>query len=52
MKHIFICISLLLVSLALSSQSTITLNSARTTGGTEVACQTISLLPGFSFAAT
>lgn len=52
MKQLFIIISFYLISLGLTSQVKITLETAQTTGGTQTACQKISLLPGFSFKAT
>ena len=52
MKQLFTIISFYLISLGLTSQVKITLETAQTTGGTQTACQTISLLPGFSFKAT
>ena len=52
MKQLFTIISFFLISLGLTSQVKITLETAQTTGGTQTACQTISLLPGFSFKAT
>ena len=52
MKQLFTIISFLLISLEITSQVSITLKTPQTTGGTETACQTISLLPGFSFKAT
>jgi len=42
----------LLLSPALHAQLTITLNTPQSVGGSHVACQSISLLPGFSFKAT
>ncbi len=52
MKQLFTIISFFLISLGATSQVSITLKTPQTTGGTETACQTISLLPGFSFKAT
>ena len=52
MKQLFTIISFYLISLGLTSQVSITLKTPKTAGGTEIACQTISLLPGFSFKAT
>ncbi|MFQ9317641.1 DUF6443 domain-containing protein [Dysgonomonas mossii] len=52
MKQLFIIISFYLISLGITSQVSITLKTPQTAGGTETACQTISLLPGFSFKAT
>ncbi len=50
MKRQLFTIGLYIFSLASAySQGSITLNSVRTTGGNELACQNISLLPGFSF---
>jgi RHS repeat-associated protein len=52
MKKLFTYLSLLLCSPGAFAQSTITLSTARTTGGAELACQSITLKPGFSFKAT
>ncbi|NDV97147.1 RHS repeat-associated core domain-containing protein [Dysgonomonas sp. 521] len=52
MKRLLYHIILLLCSTSLWSQAIITLNTARTTGGTETACKGISLKPDFSFKST
>ncbi|MDR2951298.1 MAG: DUF6443 domain-containing protein, partial [Prevotella sp.] len=52
MKKLLYHIFLLLCSTGLFGQATISLNSPRTAGGTETACQSITLKPGFSFKAT
>lgn len=43
MKQLFIIISFYLISLGLTSQVKITLETAQTTGGTQTACQTITV---------
>ncbi len=52
MKNLLYPILLLLYSTGLSGQANISLSTARTTGGTETACQSITLKPGFKFTAT
>lgn len=52
MKKPVIYILSLVSSLSLLGQGNITLNTPQTTGGTQVACQSINLKPGFSFLAS
>ena len=49
MKKTYLYILLTVFSLSLHSQANLTLNTIRTSGGSETACQGITLLPGFSF---
>lgn len=49
MKRLLLYTAIILFATGLYSQGSITFNSPRTTGGSELACQTIQLLPGFSF---
>ncbi|MFV0312259.1 MAG: DUF6443 domain-containing protein [Dysgonomonas sp.] len=49
MKKLLHHLCLLLCSTGLFSQANLTLNTVRTSGGAETACQSITLLPGFSF---
>lgn len=49
MKRLLFYTAIILFATGLYSQGSITFNSPRTTGGSELACQTIQLLPGFSF---
>ncbi|MDR1714468.1 MAG: DUF6443 domain-containing protein, partial [Prevotella sp.] len=49
MKKTYLYILLSVFSLTLYSQANLTLNTVRTSGGAETACQSITLLPGFSF---
>ena len=51
MKKILLICMFELSTAYLFGQATITLNTARTTGGTETACTLIELKPGFSFTA-
>ncbi|MDR1717083.1 MAG: DUF6443 domain-containing protein, partial [Prevotella sp.] len=49
MKKLLHHLCLLLCSTGVFSQANLTLNTVRTSGGAETACQSITLLPGFSF---
>ncbi|WP_197027659.1 DUF6443 domain-containing protein [Prevotella sp. 10(H)] len=51
MKKYIFSLYFLLLSVGLSSQSSIILSSEHTQGGSELACQTIQLKPGFVFTA-
>ncbi|MDR1717130.1 MAG: DUF6443 domain-containing protein, partial [Prevotella sp.] len=49
MKKLLHHLCLLLCSTGVFSQANLTLNTVHTSGGAETACQSITLLPGFSF---